>query len=345
VIARQTSGDRAGHWDPETGLQITRTLLRIAAFAFGLGVTLPTLAQTIEGSSINITGQSTLQGDVVMCSGHPWVDVRCNGATADGIHDDTSAINSTISTAIANHWPVRLSAGTYKVNSQITIDYANQAGKGFRLISDGAIIDGRTISSGPVLQIECGGGTTNSPTGCFYFRQEGTLFVNGNTSAYVVVVGKTDFSDAHNSAKIDHLIVNSASTAAAAGGCQFNYLLDSDAYAVCVATGGAAGLALEQVQFSRISGAGTAEGTGGRGVVLENGYNFSNTFFALDLEVSPICLSITFNHNGLNTFVSPYFNCVTAVDATASLGNVLINPSQKYLKFSDQAISLSLSVG
>src|SRR5207245_6189502 len=54
---------------------------------------------------------------------------------------------------------------------------------------------------------------------------------------------------------------------------------------------------------------------------------FSNTFLALDLEVSPTCLSITFNHNGLNTFVSPYFNCVTAVDATASLGNVLINPN------------------
>jgi hypothetical protein len=94
-----------------------------------------------------------------------------------------------------------------------------------------------------------------------------------------------------------------------------------------VSSGGAAGLAFEQVQFSRISGAGTAEGTGGRGVVLENGYNFSNTFFALDLEVSPTCLSITFNHNGLNSFVSPYFDCTTAVDATASVGNVLINPN------------------
>ena len=45
------------------------------------------------------------------------------------------------------------------------------------------------------------------------------------------------------------------------------------------------------------------------------------------MEVSPICLSITFNHNGLNTFVSPFLNCVTAVDATASTGNILINPN------------------
>jgi hypothetical protein len=123
------------------------------------------------------------------------------------------------------------------------------------------------------------------------------------------------------------LIVNNASTAPGAGGCQLNYVLDSDIYAVCVSAGGAAGLALEQTQFSRISGAGTAQGTGGRGLVLENGYNFSNTFLALDLEVSPTCLSITFNHNGLNTFVSPYFNCQTAVNATTSIGNVLINPN------------------
>lgn len=327
MTTRQTGGVRPVQRHLANGLQITRTLLRIAAFAFGLGVTLPTLAQTISGSSINITGQSTLQGDVVMCSGHPWLDVRCNGATADGYHDDTNAINSTISTAIANNWPVRLPAGTYRITSRITIDYATQASDGFRLISDGAVIDGRAIASGPVLQIQCGGGTTSGPTGCFYFKEEGTLFVNGNTPAYVVELGKTDFSDAHNSTKIDHLIVNNASTAATAGGCQFNYLLDSDVYAVCVAAGGAAGLAFEQVQFSRISGAGTAEGTGGRGVVLENGYNFSNTFFALDLEVSPTCLSITFNHNGLNTFVSPYFDCVTAVNATASVGNVLINPN------------------
>ena len=94
-----------------------------------------------------------------------------------------------------------------------------------------------------------------------------------------------------------------------------------------ISAGGAAGLALEETQFSRISGAGTAAGTGGAGLVLENGYNFSNIFFGLDLEVSPTCLSITFAHDGQNTFISPYFNCTTAVSATASTRNVLINPN------------------
>src|SRR5262249_25945527 len=147
---------------------------------------------------------------VVMCSGDPWIDVRCSGAVGDGNHDDTTAINAIFATAIANNWPVHFSPGTYKVTATITIDYAGQAGKGFRLISDGAVIDGRSIASGPVLQIQCGGGTIGSPTGCFYFKEEGTLFVNGNTSSYVVVLGRTDFADAHNSAKIDHLIVNNA---------------------------------------------------------------------------------------------------------------------------------------
>ena len=329
---------------PFGGLQIVRGPLRFAAFALGLGVALPTLAQTIGGSSLSISGQSTLGGDVAMCSGRPWIDVRCNGAAGDGDHDDTLALNATIASAVTSGWPVYFPAGTYKVTSPIILDYAGQAGKGLRLISEGAVIDGRAIASGPVLQIQCNGGTIPSPTGCFYFKEEGTLFVNGSTPDYVVIFGKPDFSDAHNSAKIDHLIVNNASTAAGAGGCQFNYLLDSDIYAVCVSAGGGAGIALEQVQFSRISGAGTAEGTGGRGLVLENGYNFSNTFLALDLEVSPTCLSITFDHNGLNTFLSPYFDCVTAVNATASVGNLLINPNYGGATINYGPLSIGISV-
>jgi len=303
-------------------------LLWLAAFAFGLGVALPTFAQSPGNfSTLSTSGTATLNADVLMCSGRPWIDVRCNGAVGDDSHDDTAAINSTISTAITNNWPVHIPAGTYKVTSPISIDYAGQAAKGFRLISEAATIDGRTVASGPVLQIQCSGGSPASPAGCFYFKEEGSLFVSASTPAYAVVLGKTDFSDAHNSVKVDHLIVNNASTAPSAGGCQFNYVLDSDIYAVCVSGGGGAGIALEQTQFSRISGAGTAQGTGGRSLVLENGFNFSNTFLALDLEVSPTCLAITFNHNGLNTFVSPYFNCQTAVNATASIGNVLINPN------------------
>jgi len=308
-----------------------RVLLRAAAFAFGLGIALPGYAQSPGNfSTLSTTGTATLGGDVLACSGRPWVDVRCasmaGGAVGDDSHDDTAAFNATIAAAIAAKAPMHVSAGTYRVTSTLTIDYAGIAATGFRLISEGATIDGRAVT-GPVLQVQCGGGTVGSPTNCFYFREEGALFVNGNAAAYTVVLGKADFSDAHNSAKFDHLVVNNGSSAAAAGGCQFNYLLDSDVYAVCVTAGGAAGMAFEQTEFSRVSGAGTAQGTGGRGVVLENGFDFSNIFFGLDLEVSPTCLSITTVHDGQNSFISPYLNCATAVNATASTRNLLINPN------------------
>jgi len=384
---------------------IDRTLTAAALIA-GVLVAWSALAQSPGNfSTLSTTGTATLNGDVLMCSGRPWIDVKCpsmaGGAVGDDSHDDTSALQATINAGIASNWPVHVPAGKYKVTSLLTADYASQAANGFRLISEGAILDGRSISSGPVLQVLCSGGSAGSPTGCFYLKIEGTLDIlansgqqnlatltagystgatvlgvsttapftvggtvivalhsggsfaapvdamnpgvsitlhtglpsaadiNGQVSrpSYPFMLGTYNFADAHNSAKIDHLTVNNASTAAGAGGCQFNYVLDSDLWAVCVSGGGAAGLALEQTQFSRISGAGTAQGTGGAGLVLENGYNFSNTFLALDLEVSPTCLSITFAHDGQNTFVSPYFNCVTAVSATASTRNVLINPN------------------
>ncbi len=278
-------------------------------------------------STLSTTGTATMNGDVLMCSGRPWIDVRCNGAVGDDSHDDTSALQTTIDTAITNNWPVHIPAGTYKVTAALTIDYAGQASKGFRLISEGARIDGRSVAAGPVLRVECSGGTVSAPANCFYFKQQGTLFVDADTPSYAVVIGKTDFSDAHNSLKLDHLVVNNAATAAGAGGLQLNYVLDSDVFAIADSAGGAAGLALEQTEFSRISGAGSAAATGGTALLLEHGYNYANTIFAFDMEVSPTCLGITFAHDGMNTFVSPYFGCTTAVNATASTHNVLVNPT------------------
>ena len=54
-------------------------------------------------STLSTTGTATLDGDVLMCSGHPWIDVRCNGAVGDDTHDDTGAIQTTIDSAVANN--------------------------------------------------------------------------------------------------------------------------------------------------------------------------------------------------------------------------------------------------
>lgn len=260
------------------------------------------------------------------CAGNPWIDVRCYGAAGNDSTDDTAAIADAMRAALAGDLPLFLSPGTYKLTRPLVIDYAARASTGFRLISFGAILDGRSIAHGPVLEVACSGGTRAAPKGCFYFKEEGTLFVDADTDAYAVVIGRIDFADAQNATKIDHLIVNNASSSARAGGLQLNYVLNSEIFAVSNSAGGAAGIALEQTQISRLGGAGSASAPGGAALLIENGYSFANTIEAMDLEVAPRCLVITSPRAAHNTFVSPYMACPTGVDATAGNATELVNP-------------------
>ena len=206
--------------------------------------------------------------------------------------------------ALAANQPLWLPAGTYMLDRELVIDYAPLAATGNRAMS-----------------IECSGGTPNNSKGCFYFHIQGTLFVNANSAQAAVRFGLNDFSDAHNSAKIDHLIVNNAGTGYAV---RLNYILNADIFAVAVSAG-SAGLVMDQVQFSRISGAASA--TDGTAMRIERGYSFANTIQAIDLEVAQICLAIASPYANRNTFVSPYFNCPTPIVATAGDSNMLLNPS------------------
>jgi Pectate lyase superfamily protein len=260
------------------------------------------------------------------CTATSWIDVRCYGAAGNGSTDDTAAINQALSAALATDQPLFLPHGTFKLTRPLVIDYRTRSDTGFRVISMGAILDGKTIAAQPVLEILCSGGTPISPKGCFYFNEQGTLFVNASSDSYAVVIGRPDFSDAQNSLKIDHLIVNNASAGPRAGGLQLNYVLSSEIFAVADAAGGAAGIALEQTQISRISGAGSAAAKGGAALLIENGYSFANTIDAMDLEVAPTCLVIDSRNAAHNTLISPYMACPTAVDATDGNTTRLVNP-------------------
>ena len=221
--------------------------------------------------------------------------------------------------AITANEPLWLPAGTYRLERELVIDYAPLADTGFRIISDGAVIDA-TATGQRAMTIECSGGTADNPKGCFYFHIQGTLFVNANTWQTAFRFGQNDYSDAHNSAKIDHLIANNAGTGPAV---RLNYVLNADIFTVAV-TAGSAGLVMDQVQFSKISGAASA--TIGTAMLIQNGYTFSNTISAIDLEVAQTCLAITSPSASHNTFVSPYFVCPTAIAATSGASNLLFNP-------------------
>jgi len=206
-----------------------------------------------------------------------------------------------------------------RAQSGLVIDYAPLAATGFQIISDGAVIDA-TATGLRAITVTCNGGTPDNPKSCFYFHIQGTLFVNANTWEAAVRFGHNDYSDAHNSAKIDHLIANNAGSGSAV---RLNYVLNANIFAVAVSAG-SAGLVMDQVQFSSISGAASA--TTGTAMLIQNGYTFSNTISAIDLEVAQTCLAITSPSASHNTFVSPYFVCPTAIVASSGASNLLFNP-------------------
>jgi hypothetical protein len=155
--------------------------------------------------------------------------------------------------AIAVNQPLWLPAGTYTRTQELIIDYAPLAGTGFQIIADGAVIDA-TATGQRAITVTCSGGTSDNPKGCFYLHIRGTLFVNANSCEAAVRFGQNDYSVAHNSPRIEHLIVNNAGSGYAV---RLNYVLNADIFTVAVSAG-SAGIVIDQVQFSRISGAASA---------------------------------------------------------------------------------------
>lgn len=203
-------------------------------------------------------------------------------------------LQAAIDAAVTSDRPLVLPRGTYQ--GPVTIDYTAHAGTGFELISRGATIEGG-------LAVEC-------QRDCFYFHQEGTLFVSGQTSGYLVTIGKPDFSDPQNSIKIDHMIVNNGGSG---GAVQLNYVLSSDLFIVADSAGNT-GLDLTQVQFSTIKT--SASAANGSAMRSEKGYVIGNSFVALDLEASPVCFTMTTPYATGNVFFTTYNNCTTTDNYT-----------------------------
>ena len=90
------------------------------------------------------------------------------------------------------------------------------------------------------------------------------------------------------------------------------------------AAGGGVGLDLEQLQFSKISGAASA--ANGIAMLIHGGYTMANTIQAMDLEVARFCLVIASPSANHNSFISPYFGCPTALVALSGASNLLLNP-------------------
>ena len=224
--------------------------------------------------------------------------------------DETNAkcyptLQAAVNAALAADRPLVLPRGTYRITAPLLIDYSRHADTGFELISRGATIDA-TAMGGPGLVIQC-------TADCFYFHQEGTLFVNAVTDGPAVVVGKTDFSDPQNSIKFDHLIVNNGSSSASATAVQLNYVLSSEINVVADTAGGR-GLQVRQVQMTQLKG--SASATNGAALAVEDGYSYADSLISFDLEASRSCWLITSPHAGHWWVGSLYYNCTVEVTTT-----------------------------
>src|ERR1700730_18823461 len=230
---------------------------------------------------VNLAFSATLFAAVALAStSAPAADC---GACADEANAKCyPTLQAAVDAALSTDRPLVLPRGSYRITAPLVIDYSQHAGTGFELISRGATIDGTAVR-GPALIIECA-------ADCFYFHQEGTLFVNADSNGPGVVFGKADFSDPQNSGKLDHLIVNNRSGGAHATRCQFNYVLDWDITAVCVSAGCGARMDFEQVQLSTLRGAASA--TAGTAITLRWGISLP-TPSKVSTSKPPRCASPT----------------------------------------------------
>ncbi len=204
---------------------------------------------------------------------------------------------------------------------------------------EGATIDGRSIAAGPVLQVRMLWRHAGEPCQLLLFQGGGLALRSTPIRPPTRWCSATAISPTRT---IRRRSITSRSTTPRPppppARCQLNYVLDSDFWAVCdQRRRRRRHRARTDAILARSRAAATAQATGGRGLVIENGYDFSNTFFGLDLEVSPTCLSMTISHDGQNTFISPYFNCTTAVNATAARATLLINPTLRRRRHQSRA--------
>jgi hypothetical protein len=238
------------------------------------------------------------------------VDPRCYGAYADGVHDDGAALQLAINAAVAEEKPLHLVHAHFVTLRPLTIDYGQgplQGREGFLLQSDDATIDGTRAGQANVLTLWCAGGTPTSPKGCFYFHQTGTLFVNGQTPYWVLVVGEGNFSDAQNSIIFDHVVVNNSGSG---GGTILDYVLSSHLNIVSDTAGNSPGLAMMQVQMSTIQLA--ASSVGNAALQIWTYYNFGDVIETPDLEASPVCVDAMGGHSHDVTITGGTIDCAVA---------------------------------
>jgi hypothetical protein len=190
--------------------------------------------------------------------------------------------------------------------------------EGFQRNGDGFVLD-----AGFTLSIENGNG--------FYFSMNRVKFL-GEVSGPVLRLGRDDFADAMNGGDLD-LVVNNNSLNSACEGVRFNYVLAYKVFMTvnCGGTGrpgqpttpgfGTA-IRLRQANFCQFNIHG---GQANIALAITDGFNFANTFVAVDFEEVNTAVSITSANASKNVFVSGQILGTTVLDCTAGTDNLFMS--------------------
>jgi hypothetical protein len=206
------------------------------------------------------------------------------------------------------------------------------AAKGINVFGDGRLASVIQFDNGvtsPNWHIV--GNDTPGVAGICYARFE-DFGVKGNTSGELMTFGHDSYNDAMNEFQLNNLYVQNFNTTNTAVALKLNYFLNGlvnvaangGGFNVPALTGsGFAALLCNQCVMNTFMG---TYGTSGNGIVLANGYNYTNTFLNLDTEGNTIDIHIASANATSNTFVGGQIALATyGINATAGSGNKFIN--------------------
>jgi hypothetical protein len=249
-----------------------------------------------------------------------------------GATDCSTGIGNWFAEGIALNKALYIPAGTYRVSAQLVWNLQSVAAKGINVFGDGRLASVIKFDNGvssPNWHIV--GNDTPGVPGICYARFE-DFGVQGNTSGELMTFGHDSYNDAMNEFQLDNLYVQNFNTTNTAVALKLNYFLNGlvnvaangGGFNVPTLTGsGFAALLCNACVMNTFMG---TFGTSGNGIVLANGYSYTNTFLNVDTEGNTIDIHIASANATSNTFVGGQIALATyGINATAGSGNKFIN--------------------
>ena len=252
------------------------------------------------------------------------------GAKCDGTTDDSTAFAAWWTYLASHNVEGLLPPGTCVINSPQTWNMAGH--NGLKVIGAGnsvTTLDLRGVRSGVPLLLTGGG------TSIFYGEFAGFQVLT-NIAGPGVEIGALGGSDAFNGFVFRQIQFKNVANNSAAVALQLNGVYNCDFQAVTTNTGGgltppavggaSAGVSLElrTASFSRFMGSFSGAETG---IHITGGFNFSNVFEAVDVEVVNRAVVIDSANASRNTFVGGQFVGLTLFDFQAGVANLIENPN------------------